>query len=65
MKTTKIMLTLEDHRIKQLEKDHFKVRKITNSIEWKIWQFLSEYEVQQILSNRKDVDIQIVEPNFA
>jgi len=65
MKTAKITLVLEDHRIKLLEKDHFKVKKVTNSIEWKIWQFLSEDKVKQILSDRKDVNIQIIEPDFS
>ena len=64
MKTTKIMLTLEDHRIKGFEKEHFRIKKITNSIEWKIWQYLSETEVHDILSNRKDVEIIIIEANF-
>ena len=65
MKTTKITLTLEDHRIRGLEKDHFRVKKVTNSIEWRIWQYLSFDDVQQILTNRKDVDIILVEANFS
>ena len=55
----KITLIVEDQRMRG---GSFKVAKITNSVEWSIWQILSVDEINAILE--RGITVQIVEPKF-
>ena len=61
MRETKIILTMVDLRTQYPDqRNPFRVRSVTNTIEFKVNDYLTVDQVQDLLSNRKDIDIKLI-----